>query len=285
VSSNADNERDRLDRRSFLTRAGIGAASVAGAGLLGQGAAADAAGGTQATGSSQDALLADAPIVIPSGDKTLAAVEFHGEHQAGITTPKPPAGMFASFNVTSESRGELIELLKTLTETARFAATGGTPPAPTVYAPPADNGTLGTQVPADGLTVTVGFGHTLFDERFGIADQKPARLKPMEPFPNDDLDPTQTGGDVLIQLCAGNPDTNLHAMRQITKATRATRSHSRTESRTRTSATRKSPTGCCGWSTESVSRIGPPVAVTTSSASSSSWSSSGTASRSLSRSR
>jgi deferrochelatase/peroxidase EfeB len=220
VTSNADKDRDRLDRRSFLTRAGIGAASVAGAGLLGQGTAADAAGGTQATGSSQDPLLADAPIVIPTGERTLAAVPFHGEHQAGITTPKPPAGMFASFNVTAESRPELIELLKVLTNTTRFLATGGTPPTPTIYAPPADNGTLGPTVPADGLTVTVGFGHTLFDERFGIEDQKPARLKAMEPFPNDDLDPAQTGGDVMIQLCAGNPDTNLHAMRQITKQTR-----------------------------------------------------------------
>jgi deferrochelatase/peroxidase EfeB len=220
MTSKSDNDRDRLNRRSFLTRAGIGAASVAGAGLIGQGSAADAAGGKQATGSSQDPLLADAPIVIPTGERTLAAVPFHGENQAGITTPKPPAGMFASFNVTAESRAELIDLLKTLTETARFEATGGTPPAPTVYAPPPDNGTLGATVPADGLTVTVGFGHTLFDGRFGIADKKPARLTAMEPFPNDDLDPAQTGGDVLIQLCAGNPDTNLHAMRQITKQTR-----------------------------------------------------------------
>jgi deferrochelatase/peroxidase EfeB len=68
--------------------------------------------------------------------------------------------------------------------------------------------------------VTVGFGSTLFDERFELASQKPARLKPMEPFPNDNLDPTQTGGDVVIQLCAGNPDTTLHAMRQITRAMR-----------------------------------------------------------------
>ena len=105
MTSNSDNDHDRLDRRSFLTRAGIGAASVAGAGLLGQGTAADAAGGKQATGSSQDPLLADAPIVPPTGDRTLAAVPFHGEHQAGITTPKPPAGMFASFNVTAETRG------------------------------------------------------------------------------------------------------------------------------------------------------------------------------------
>ena len=112
--------------------------------------------------------------MIPRGDPTLPAVPFHGEHQAGITTPKPPAGAFASFNVTAESRAELIDLLKTLTQTARFLATGGTPPAPTNYAPPADSGTLGPTVPADGLTVTVGFGSTLFDERFGLASRSRA---------------------------------------------------------------------------------------------------------------
>jgi len=122
--------------------------------------------------------------------------------------------------VTAESRAELVELLKTLTASARFLTTGGTPPAPTADAPPADSGTLGPTVPADALTVTVGVGSTLFDERFGLAERKPLRLKPMLPFPNDDLDPAQTGGDLLIQLCAGNPDTTLHAMRQITKATR-----------------------------------------------------------------
>jgi deferrochelatase/peroxidase EfeB len=210
-----------LDRRTFLTRAGLGAAAAgaAGAGLLG-GASSAGAADAASSSSASEALLADAPIVIPHGDPTFAAVPFHGEHQAGITTPKPPSGMFASFDVTAQTRLELIETLKTLTETARFLTTGGATPAATTLAPPPDNGTLGTEIPADGLTVTVGFGSTLFDERFGIAAQKPKGLRVMEPFPNDDLDPAQTGGDLLIQLCAGNPDTTLHAMRQITRATR-----------------------------------------------------------------
>jgi deferrochelatase/peroxidase EfeB len=208
-----------LDRRAFLTRAGLSAAAAgaAGAGLLG---GASSAGAADAAKSASDALLADAPIVIPRGDPTFAAVAFHGQHQAGITTPKPPSGMFASFDVTAQTRAELVDTLKTLTQTARFLTTGGAAPAATTLAPPADNGTLGTEIPADGLTVTVGFGSTLFDERFGIAAQKPKGLRAMEPFPNDNLDPAQTGGDVLIQLCAGNPDTTLHAMRQITRATR-----------------------------------------------------------------
>jgi len=215
-------EHHGLDRRGFLTRAGLGAlaAGATGAGLLGQGTTAEAAGGQRATGGTERLLLADAPIVVPRGDPTLPAVEFHGLHQAGITTPKPPAGAFASFDVTAQTRSELIDLLKVLTSTARSLSTGWTPPAPTIYAPPDDSGTLGSQVPADGLTVTVGFGSTLFDDRFGLAARKPLRLTAMEPFPNDDLDPAQTGGDLFVQLCAGNPDTTLHALRQITRATR-----------------------------------------------------------------
>ena len=88
------------------------------------------------------------------------------------------------------------------------------------YAPPTDSGTIGEVVPADGLTITVGVGSTLFDGPFGIADRRPARLKPMQPFPNDDLDPTQTGGDLLLQMCGGSPDTVIHALRQIAKVTR-----------------------------------------------------------------
>ena len=213
-----------LDRRTFLTRTGLSAASAAaagaaGSGLLGGTSSAGAADAGQSSGGG-DRLLADAPIVIPRGDPTFAAVPFHGSHQAGITTPKPPSGMFASFDVTAQTRGDLIETLKTLTESARFLTTGGAAPPATTLAPPPDSGTLGTEIPADALTVTVGFGSTLFDDRFGIAARKPRGLRAMEPFPNDNLDPAQTGGDLLIQLCAGNPDTTLHAMRQITRVTR-----------------------------------------------------------------
>lgn len=213
-----DDTEPGVSRRAFIARAGL--AGAAGAGVFGSGSAVSAAAGPLASSSQRSPLEADGPIVIPRGDRTFAAVPFHGEHQAGITTPKPPAGSFASFDVAVETRGELIELLKTLTVTARDLASGWTPPAPTTYAPPDDSGTLGAQVPADGLTVTVAFGSTLFDDRFGIAGQKPRLLKPMEPFPNDDLDPAKTGGDIFIQLCAGNPDTTLHALRQIARATR-----------------------------------------------------------------
>ena len=41
----------------------------------------------------------------------------------------------------------------------------------------------------------------------------------MRSFPNDDLDPAQSGGDLILQLSAGNADTVLHALRDIAKNT------------------------------------------------------------------
>ena len=42
----------------------------------------------------------------------------------------------------------------------------------------------------------------------------------MTSFPNDDLDPAQCGGDLILQLRAGSTDTVLHALRDIAKNTR-----------------------------------------------------------------
>ncbi len=170
-----------LDRRQFLTRSG--AAAIA-AGALGgaQLATADAVRGDAPAPASQDPLQADGPLQYPiAGDAAarLPPVAFHGPWQAGILTSPPPAACFVSFNVTATSRGELIDLLKTLTERARFLTQGGIPVNLGPVAPPSDSGTLGPDIPADGLTVTVGFGSSLFDDRFGIGERKPNHLTEM----------------------------------------------------------------------------------------------------------
>jgi deferrochelatase/peroxidase EfeB len=191
-----------LDRRRFLTQAGLGVAGTV-AGL--------------ATGTSGAAAAASGVVAL---DSTLAPVAFHGLHQAGILNPPPPAAAFVALDSVAASRDELADLLRTITHRARFLTAGGAPPRLGSGSPPSDSGTLGPDVVADGLTVTMGVGAALFDDRYGLAASKPLHLAPMQAFPNDDLNPDWTGGDLFLQLCAGSADTVLHALRDIAKHTR-----------------------------------------------------------------
>lgn len=146
---------------------------------------------------------------------------FEGAHQAGILTPQQQAATFCAVDVLAGSVGDLRTLLRTLTERIRFLTSGGAEAVETVQAPPADSGTLGPTVPADGLTVTVGVGAALFDDRFGLADRRPARLRPMPVFPDDHVtDASPRHGDLSLQICADSRDTVMHALRDIAKHTR-----------------------------------------------------------------
>ncbi|WP_075016361.1 iron uptake transporter deferrochelatase/peroxidase subunit [Actinacidiphila rubida] len=194
-------------RRSFVKTAlgaGAGAAALAGGGF----ALTSATGG----GTAQAADSAQ-PGRAP-------AVSFHGAHQAGITTAAPSAATFVSFNVIADTKAELADLLRTITERARFLTAGGVPADLGVGAPPSDNGILGPTVPADALTITVGVGASLFDDRYGLAAAKPRKLAPMRVFPNDNLQDAECHGDLSLQICGGSTDTVLHALRDIARHTR-----------------------------------------------------------------
>ncbi|MFF3191060.1 iron uptake transporter deferrochelatase/peroxidase subunit [Streptomyces misionensis] len=187
------------DRTHGLARRGF----LRGAALAGAGLAASAA----------------APGAAESGAANAVA-PFHGPHQASAIAAPRRSCVFAALDVTAESRAELIDLLRTLTDRARLLTTGGTPAPLGITGPPADSGILGDRLPGGELAVTVGVGASLFDDRFGLSALRPGRLTAMPAFPDDDLDPAWCHGDLSLQLHADDPDTALHALRDITRHTR-----------------------------------------------------------------
>ncbi|MFI6684195.1 iron uptake transporter deferrochelatase/peroxidase subunit [Streptomyces sp. NPDC050485] len=176
--------------------------------------------GTAVTGAALPGATPRTAARADDAGKAAATVDFHGVHQPGILQPPQRATAFVSFDVTAADRRELTELLHTLTDRARFLATGGSPPPVGITAQPSDSGVLGPQVPTSGLTVTAGVGASLFDDRFGLKSRKPARLSAMPAFPDDDLDAAWCHGDLSVQLCADSPDVVLHALRDIARHTR-----------------------------------------------------------------
>ena len=193
-----------VSRRRLLGLAGAGAA-IAGVGAVG------GIAGQRLLGSEDT----DATVPVGPGE----AVPFYGDHQAGIVTPAQDRMHFVALDVRTDSRDELVQLLRDWThagsrmsvgaEATAGGATGGIPEAP-----PSDTGEA-LDLPASALTITVGFGGSLFDDRFGLADRKPAGLADLPHFPADDLDPARCGGDIAIQACANDPQVAVHAVRNL----------------------------------------------------------------------
>lgn len=161
----------------------------------------------------QGEQVTDAPV----SDKTQERQSFYGAHQAGIVTPRPAAGMIASFHVLAKTPEDVERLFKTLSSRIAFLMKGGTPAQLDDKLPPSDSGLLGPVVPPDNLTMTVSLGSSFFDQRDWLLPHKPARLSRMKAFRNDALDADLCHGDLALQICSNTPDTNIHALRDILK--------------------------------------------------------------------
>ena len=207
VSDAGDAPASRLSRRGLLSLAGVGGAgAVAGiaTGLLGH-----------------DALAAVAASPKAAGD----VVPFHGTVQAGITTAAQDRLHMAAFDVVTEDRAALIQLLKDWTAAGEALTqgreTGATGAVDGPYdAPPEDTGeALGLS--AGKLTVTFGFGASLFEKdgkaRFGLEGRRPDALIDLPHFPGDDLQDNRSGGDIIVQACSDDPQVAVHAIRNLAR--------------------------------------------------------------------
>ncbi len=148
-------------------------------------------------------------------------VPFRGTRQAGITTAAQDRLHLVALDVVTDDRDALRDLLTAWTvaaermtlgaEAAPGGVVGGGP-----WNVPQDTGEALDLAPGH-LTVTIGYGPSLFDDRFGLADRRPAALRDLPAFVGDDLDPARSGGDIVIQACSDDPQVAVHAVRNLVR--------------------------------------------------------------------
>ena len=206
-----------LDRRSFLARSGlfVGAAGIGAVGALARNSDASGSAAEAKTGGGATPAASRQEEWTVSQAELAESDPFDGAHQAGILTPRPTQATFAALDSIAPSADELEQALRALSVRARELTAGGPAPLLEEGAPPADSGTLGPVNAADALTVTVAFGASLFDDRYGLATQRPRELVQMPSFAVDDLDPAESHGDILVQICARQRDTVAHTLREL----------------------------------------------------------------------
>ncbi len=204
-STNSGQSERGLSRRKFFV---LGGAGIAAAGL-GTGALV-VSGGRK----SSDGTLAD------------ERVPFFGENQSGIVTPAQDRLHFAAFDLVTTKRSDVVELLRRWTEAAeqltRGAAVGRYGAVDGLAAAPPDDTGEALDLPPSRLTITFGFGRSLFvdregNDRFGIGGRLPKGLIDLPHFPGDRLDPARSNGDLCIQACADDPQVAVHAVRNLAR--------------------------------------------------------------------
>ncbi|MBT2503651.1 Dyp-type peroxidase [Curtobacterium sp. ISL-83] len=217
------NEHEETPARSRVSRRGLIGAGLAAAGA-GVGAVAGVAGATAATGVNPFAAAAN-------GDESIDPSQQHPfyatgarQPQGGVQTTPQRYCVFMTFDMSSTVTTDLQVLL------ARWSA---------AIAQLQAGRTVGSVEPAHGdgvgadtgealdlgpasLTVTVGLGPGIFDERFGLAGKRPEHLATIPTLPSDNLDAALSGGDLSLQACADDPQVAYHAVRDLARMARGT---------------------------------------------------------------
>jgi deferrochelatase/peroxidase EfeB len=150
-------------------------------------------------------------------------IPFYGAKQAGIATPAQDRLAFAAFDVTTTDRMQLEVMLGTWAAAAARMTSGELigPVETSPDAPPIDTGEAYGLGPS-ALTITVGFGPSLFDDRFGLKSKRPAALADIPALPGDQLDPDISNGDIGVQACSNDPTVAFHVIRNFARLARGT---------------------------------------------------------------
>jgi deferrochelatase/peroxidase EfeB len=156
---------------------------------------------------------------------------FWGAHQNGIALPMQGYTSFATFDLTTTKREDVVKLLRVWTD-ACARMTKGQPAQSLDQDTSSDYGDSGNSGgPADsgdtlglspsGLTINFGFGAGLFVkdgvDRYGLSRFRPEALIDMPRFVSDKLQEALTGGDLCVQACADDPQVTFHVIRELSR--------------------------------------------------------------------
>lgn len=194
-----------------------------------QGAAGGVAAGALAVGASwgmdasrsHSAEAADKDAI----DLTTRYPYYDQPEPVGIRTPPQRYSIFMTFDMVDGSlRTDLQSLLARWTAASAQLMSA----QPIGQVQPSSDAAVGGDtgealgLDAASLTVTIGLGPSLFDDRFGLAAQRPKLLHPLPKLPSDNLAAATSDGDLSVQVCADDPQVCYHAVRNLARMARDT---------------------------------------------------------------
>ncbi|MFD1936616.1 Dyp-type peroxidase [Nonomuraea mangrovi] len=197
-----------------VSRRGAIASIVATAGVA-------ATGGALLTGGLNGAASGHAGASDAATPATPSPAGLHGVHQPGIATRQQHYAMFAAFDLqtanlpTAKIATNLQQLMTRWTTVAQRLMLGDPPGPIPGNRPdaPAGSGVADGLNPAS-LTLTFGLGPEVFD-LIGQKERRPAHLRPLPAFSTDRLEPAWSGGHLIAQICADDPQVVSHAFRSL----------------------------------------------------------------------
>jgi deferrochelatase/peroxidase EfeB len=174
------------------------------------------------------------PAVAPPHPVQDGPLPFFGAKQAGILTPQQGHTYFVAFDLITQKKEDVIQLLKDWTAASELLTQGKPVKVreQKKYVSPGEEDSYSLQSTADSgetkglptsrLTLTFGFGPGLFEtkdkkDRYGLAKFRPEALVDLPKFHGDELIEAQSGGDISVQACSDDPQVAFHAVRQLAR--------------------------------------------------------------------
>ena len=187
----------RPSRRQLF---GYAAAAAAGAVVTGGVVAGGVAGDFVALGKDSNAGSGNEPAAL------AADIDPYGDHQPAVAAPSPKHAELVALNLLGGVDKAAVARLMRLW-TADIVALSAGRPAPGDTAPE-------LAVPNAALTVTVGLGSRIFTLP-GLSSLKPGGLDDLPVMSHDRLNPSWSGGDLLLLVGADDAVSVVHAVRRL----------------------------------------------------------------------